>query len=55
MIVKRFSEPLLAQNSYLIACGAAGEAIVIDPDRDVQQYIDAADAANVRITAKRQR
>jgi hydroxyacylglutathione hydrolase len=50
MIVKRFFEPLVAQNSYLIACGAAGEAVVIDPHRDVQQYIDAADAANVRIT-----
>ena len=36
MIVKRFFEPLLAQNSYLIGCAAAGEAIVIDPHRDVQ-------------------
>ena len=42
MIVKRFFEPLIAQNSYLIGCAAAGEAIVIDPNRDVQQYIDAA-------------
>ena len=50
MIVKRFFEPLLAQNSYLIGCGACGEAIVIDPNRDLQQYVDAADAANVRIT-----
>ena len=43
MIVRRFFEPLIAQNSYLIGCAAAGEAIVIDPNRDVQQYIDAAD------------
>ena len=50
MIVQRFFEPLIAQNSYLIGCAAAGDAIVIDPNRDVQQYIDAADAANLRIT-----
>jgi hydroxyacylglutathione hydrolase len=50
MIVKRFFEPLIAQNSYLIGCAAAGEAIVIDPNRDVQQYIAAAEAANLLIT-----
>lgn len=50
MIVKRFFEPLIAQNSYLIGCGACHEAIVIDPNADVQQYIDAAEAADVRIT-----
>ena len=50
MIVKRFFEPLIAQNSYLIGCGTAGEAIVIDPNRDVQRYIDAAAAEQLRIT-----
>ena len=50
MIVKRLFEPLIAQNSYLIGCAAAGEAIVIDPNRDVQQYLDAAEAAKLRIT-----
>ena len=50
MIVKRFFEPLIAQNSYMIGCAAAGEAIVIDPTRDVQQYIAAAEAANLLIT-----
>jgi hydroxyacylglutathione hydrolase len=50
VIVKRFFEPLIAQNSYLLGCAAAGEAIVIDPNRDVQQYIDAAEALKLRIT-----
>jgi hydroxyacylglutathione hydrolase len=50
MIVKTFFEPLIAQNSYLIGCGAAGEAIVIDPNTDVQQYVDAAAAATLTIT-----
>jgi hydroxyacylglutathione hydrolase len=50
MIVRRFFEPLIAQNSYLIGCAAAGEAIVIDPNRDVRQYIAAAEAAGLLIT-----
>jgi hydroxyacylglutathione hydrolase len=50
MIVKRLFEPLIAQNSYLIGCAAAGEAIVIDPHRDLQPYLDAADASHLRIT-----
>jgi hydroxyacylglutathione hydrolase len=49
MIVRRFFEPLIAQNSYLIGCAAAGEAIVIDANRDVQHYIDAAAADNLTI------
>jgi hydroxyacylglutathione hydrolase len=50
VIVKRFFEPLIAQNSYMIGCAAAGEAIVIDPNRNLQQYVDAAEIANLRIT-----
>jgi hydroxyacylglutathione hydrolase len=42
MIVKRFFEPSIAQASYLIGCGASGEAIVIDPHRDADVYINAA-------------
>jgi hydroxyacylglutathione hydrolase len=50
MFVKRFFEPKLAQTSYLIGCGVTGESIVVDPNRDVDQYIDAARAENARIT-----
>jgi len=50
MIVTRFFEPALAQASYLIGCAAAREAIVIDANRDVEAYIRAAEAENVRIT-----
>lgn len=49
MIVKRFFEPLIAQSSYLVGCGAKGVAIVIDPTRDVEQYIHAAAQEKVRI------
>ena len=49
MFVKRFFEPLVAQASYLVGCVAAGEAIVIDPNRDVDQYIHAAAQEGLRI------
>jgi hydroxyacylglutathione hydrolase len=50
MFVKRFFEPKLAQTSYMIGCLEAREAIVIDPNRDAEQYEKAAEAERVRIT-----
>ncbi len=50
MILRRFFEPQIAQASYLIGCAATGEAIVIDPNRDIEQYIAAAEAEHTRIT-----
>ncbi len=42
MFVRRFFEPKLAQTSYMIGCAAHHVAIVIDPNRDVAQYVRAA-------------
>ena len=50
MILKRFYEERLAQASFLLGCPASGEALVIDPNRDVDRYIDAARAEGLRIT-----
>ena len=50
MLVRRCYDDRLAQASYLIGCQAAGEAIVIDPARDVTPYLDAARQERVRIT-----
>ncbi|HSL71982.1 MAG TPA: rhodanese-like domain-containing protein [Longimicrobiales bacterium] len=50
MIIERIYDEKLAQASYLIGCAATGEALVVDPNRDVQQYIDLADHHGVRIT-----
>lgn len=50
MFLTRFFEPTLAQTSYLIGCADAGEAIVIDPNRDVEPYVAAAKAEGARIT-----
>jgi hydroxyacylglutathione hydrolase len=49
MFIKRFFETKLAQTSYMIGCPAAGECIVIDPNRDADQYLKAAEAEGVRI------
>ena len=49
MLLHRLYDPRLAQASYLIGCAAAGEAVVIDPNRDVEQYLRAALALGVRV------
>lgn len=49
MLLKRFYDDALAQASYLIGCAATGEALVIDANRDVQQYLDAAAAEGLRV------
>ncbi|MGQ0713401.1 MAG: MBL fold metallo-hydrolase [Gemmatimonadaceae bacterium] len=49
MIFRRFYDQQLAQASYLVACGRAGEAIVVDANRDAEQYVRAAESEGVRI------
>ncbi len=44
MLLLRFYDDGLAQASYLIGCQTTGEALVVDPNRDVEQYIAAAEA-----------
>jgi|SRR5579862_1177842 len=51
MIFRRLFHSHLAQASYLIGCGASHEAIVIDPHRDVDLFLNAARAEGVRIIA----
>ncbi|MDI9634991.1 MBL fold metallo-hydrolase [Kamptonema cortianum] len=51
MILKRFYDEKLAQASYLVGCPGAGAAIVIDPNRNFQQYIDEAAKDGMKITA----
>jgi hydroxyacylglutathione hydrolase len=50
MFLKRFYDERLAQASFLVGCTATGEAVVIDANRDLQQYVDAAAIEGVRIT-----
>ncbi|MDF3053646.1 MAG: beta-lactamase domain protein, partial [Geminicoccaceae bacterium] len=50
MLLKHFYDPKLAQASYLVGCTASGEALVVDPNRNIEQYVRAAEASGVRIT-----
>ncbi len=50
MYFRHFFESGLAQNSYIVGCQATGEAIVIDPGREVAPYLTTAAAEGLRIT-----
>lgn len=50
MFIKRFFEPKLAQTSYVIGCPGAKAAMVIDANRDIEQYIRAAESENCSVT-----
>jgi hydroxyacylglutathione hydrolase len=50
MLVRRCYDERLAQASYLIGCQATGEAIVIDPARNITPYLDAARQDGLHIT-----
>lgn len=50
MLLRTFTDRSLAQNAYLIASPETGEALVIDPPRDVSAIVEAARAEGVRIT-----
>lgn len=50
MILERFYDNKLAQASYLIGCAATGEALVVDPNRDADEYIRVAESRGIRIT-----
>lgn len=50
MFFKHIYETGLAQASYLVGCQATGEAIVIDPKRDIDTYLEIAEQENLKIT-----
>ncbi len=51
MFLRQVTDPVLAQNAYLIGCQKTGEAVVIDPERDVDRYLELAAKNDLRITA----
>lgn len=51
MYFKQFFDERLAQYAYLIGCQANGTAVIIDPMRDIDHYIEAAAKENLTITA----
>lgn len=51
MLLRYFYNDKLAQASYFIGCQETGEAIVIDPARDVEPYLSEAESEGMQIIA----
>ncbi|MFG0300504.1 MAG: rhodanese-like domain-containing protein [Phycisphaerales bacterium JB047] len=51
MLMRMIYDEKLAQAAYLIGCQQSGEAIVFDPERDVDRYIDLAATHDLEIVA----
>ncbi|WP_077298656.1 rhodanese-like domain-containing protein [Virgibacillus pantothenticus] len=51
MYLKYFYDSSLAQASYMVACQATGEAAVIDPARNIEDYLKIARERGFQITA----
>ena len=51
MFLRQITDSSLAQNAYLIGCQRTGEAIIIDPERDVDRYLEIAADNGFKITA----
>jgi hydroxyacylglutathione hydrolase len=51
MLLRMIYDDALAQAAYLIGCQKTGEAIIIDPERDIDRYILAAQKEGLRIVA----
>ena len=50
MLLKYFYDESLAQASYLVGCAQTGEALVVDPARDVTPYLRTAEKEGLRVT-----
>ncbi|PTE73320.1 MBL fold metallo-hydrolase [Staphylococcus devriesei] len=50
MFFKQFYDNHLSQASYLVGCQRTGEAMIIDPVRDLKKYIEVADREGFKIT-----
>lgn len=50
MLLKYFYDPKLAQASYMVGCPKSGEALIVDPNREIDQYLKAAEQEGLRIT-----
>lgn len=49
LVFSQYYVDCLSQASYLIADRSTGQAVIVDPRRDVQEYLDDAKAAGLRI------
>src|SRR5262245_56362470 len=50
VLFERFEVEGLSHNSYAVGCKAAGELAIVDPERNIDRYIDFARERGLRIT-----
>ncbi|WP_423815911.1 MBL fold metallo-hydrolase, partial [Salinibacter altiplanensis] len=51
MLFRQINDEKLAQYAYLIGCQETGEALLVDPERDIDRYLALAEAEGVEIVA----
>ena len=51
MIFRQVFDPELAQYAYLLGCQRTREAVIIDPERDINRYLQMAAAEGLKVTA----
>ncbi len=51
MYFRQVTDERLAQYAYLVGCQRTGEALVIDPERDIDRYVEMAESEGLRVTA----
>ena len=49
MLFRQIFDPKLAQYAYLIGCQKTKEALLIDPERDIDRYVELAEAEGLYI------
>lgn len=49
MLLKYFYDQALAHASYLVGCQKTGEAVIVDPGRDIEQYLETAARESLKI------
>ncbi len=51
MLLRYFYDEKLAHASYLVGCQKTGESIIIDPSRNIEQYVETAKKEGLKLTA----
>ena len=51
MLIRQIIDDKLAQYAFVIGCQQTGEALLLDPERDVDRYLALADHEGLRVVA----
>lgn len=51
MLLRYFYDDKIAHASYMVGCQATGEAIIVDPARDIEPYLQVAEENGLKIVA----